>query len=124
LTHLASKLEAIVVYAESVKKSLEFYRRLGFTVEEIRPDYGAIDLGGLSLKVHEERTETLDELRVAAAIRPRGASLFLYSRVPDIDLWYQQHADATPYEAPRDRPWGRREVLVVDPDGFQLMFYS
>ncbi|MGD9855295.1 MAG: bleomycin resistance protein [Planctomycetaceae bacterium] len=67
----------------------------------------------------------------------RGQSIFLsehvgdcqaggaaYFVVPDVDACYAEFAahSVMPIQPPADTPWGRREMLVTDPDGNRLRF--
>lgn len=117
-------LETIVVYVSSVSASAQFYEDLGFKVTRTHSDHASVDLGNTSLQLHQEDSETILEFVEAAAVRPRGASLYLYFSVSDIRDWYAKFGHVSQYEGPRLRPWGKQEVLVQDPDGFQLVFYS
>ncbi len=117
-------LETVVGYVSSVAESAAFYERLGFRIHRESSDYALVELGATTLKLHQEDAETLEEFQIASAVRPRGASLYFYFEVPDIDSWFADHRDATSYSAPRERPWGKREVLVIDPDGYNSIFYS
>lgn len=118
-------LGTIVCYVTSVDISAEFYRNLGFNVQQSRPDYAVVTLSDSAyFSLHQESSESIEEFRRAAAVRPRGAGVYFYFEVPDIDAWTAEHRNACAYDAPVDRPWGKREMLVTDPDGYLLMFYS
>jgi catechol 2,3-dioxygenase-like lactoylglutathione lyase family enzyme len=122
---MALSLGTIVCYVNSVTASAAFYSDLGFEVNQLRSDYALVSLGNnITFSLHEESSETIPEFQAAAAVRPRGASVYFYFEVPDIDAWAAEHAAACSYSEPISRPWGKREMLVSDPDGYMLMFYS
>ena len=52
-----------------------------------------------------------------------GAAYFV---VPDVDACYQDFVarGVAPAEPPANMPWGRREMVVSDPDGNRLRFAS
>jgi len=119
------ELVTIVLYVSSVSRSAEFYQALGFDVDQPREDYASVAVGGqLTMSLHEEAAEKIEEFRQAAAIRPRGAGAYYYFEVPDIHAWSIAHGDVCSYPNAIARPWGKTEMLVVDPDGYLLMFYS
>jgi catechol 2,3-dioxygenase-like lactoylglutathione lyase family enzyme len=49
-----------------------------------------------------------------------GGLVHLY--VPDVDAWHAELASRdVPVEfAPRDEPWGNRDMRILDPDGNQI----
>ncbi|MBX3438288.1 MAG: VOC family protein [Planctomycetaceae bacterium] len=48
----------------------------------------------------------------------------VYFVVPDVDACFHEFAarGIVPGQAPADTPWGRREMLITDPDGNRLRF--
>jgi len=54
-------------------------------------------------------------------VEPAGISLYI--EVDDVDALHGRLADlaASP---PEDRPWGQRQLSVVDPDGVRVTFFS
>ena len=55
------------------------------------------------------------------AIASPGAS---YLVVDDVDALYREigSCGAQPQGGPEDTPWGRREMMIIDPDGNRLRF--
>jgi uncharacterized glyoxalase superfamily protein PhnB len=51
-------------------------------------------------------------------------SYFAYVEVDDVDALHAEIAakGAIVLSAPKDKPWGRREMAVATPDGHRLMF--
>jgi catechol 2,3-dioxygenase-like lactoylglutathione lyase family enzyme len=96
----------------------------------------AFYVNGLGFKVDwEHRFEP--GFPVFAQVSRDGLSLFLtehegdcnvggaaYVVVDDVDALFREiHGrDVNPVAPPEDAPWGRREMLVVDPDGNRLRF--
>jgi uncharacterized glyoxalase superfamily protein PhnB len=56
----------------------------------------------------------------------KGRGMYLYIRVEDVDTLHASlpSKGITPYTAPRDWPWGNRECIVKDPDGYKLCFWQ
>ena len=96
----------------SVKKfaaAQRYYRdQLGFKIDweygEPR-DFGAVSRGGT-------------QLFICQGCRPAGTGL-LWVATKDVDALYKElvKRGAIISEAPTDKPWGQREMLVGDPDG-------
>ena len=55
----------------------------------------------------------------------KGAGLFLYFEVDDVDEYYEDllSKGLKPSSEPRDWPWGNREFVIRDPDGYKLVFF-
>jgi catechol 2,3-dioxygenase-like lactoylglutathione lyase family enzyme len=106
---------APVLPARDVVRSLEHYRRLGFTAEAYEPAgpdgpfYGFISSGGVEL--HLTRTPDLDA-------KANTSACYIY--VEDADAlhgaWMASGAEGR-FTRPADTPYGLREFAHVDPDG-------
>jgi catechol 2,3-dioxygenase-like lactoylglutathione lyase family enzyme len=60
----------------------------------------------------------------ALANTPRGKGVGLNYRAEDVDqlaIRAREHG-AQIVEGPVDRPWNARELVIVDPDGYRLVF--
>lgn len=108
-------------FASDLETSASFYELLGFQVQ--RSD-GAfrIKLGDFTLAVMDEHSVSIPN---AVPATQRGAGVFLYIEVEDVDALHA-HVRAAGITAtePKDWPWGKREFVVKDPDGYQLVFFA
>lgn len=116
-----------VLMARDVSESLDFFARLGFTVEfrddPVAPRYGVVRRGAVELHL-----QWADAGQWAHA-GDRPAYRFLTS---DVDAMYAEARDAgivadvseTPFASPADTPWGTREFHVRDPGDNSLQFYA
>lgn len=105
-----------ILPSRSVAATVAFYARLGFAgaVVQAGPEGYAILRCGLH-ELHFFGFPELDPVRSYAGC---------YLRVPDVEAWHERLARAGLPKAgiPRltpvqDRPWGMRELALVDPDG-------
>jgi catechol 2,3-dioxygenase-like lactoylglutathione lyase family enzyme len=57
---------------------------------------------------------------------PRGGGIYINIKVDAIDEFYKEvlAADLNPSTEPRDWPWGNREFVLRDPDGYKLVFFQ
>lgn len=99
-------------------RSRSFYvDKLGFKVDwEHRfepgfPMFTQVSRDGLSLFLTEH----------AGDCQPGGA---VYLVVDDVDALYREIGSrgVQPQGGPEDTPWGRREMMIIDPDGNRLRF--
>lgn len=57
---------------------------------------------------------------------PKGLGIYTYIEVDDVDADFEsiKGKGITPRTEPKDWPWGKREFVVKDPDGYKLVFFS
>lgn len=94
-------------------RAIDFYEKLGFTVEDRRDDWGWAKLRWGECRV------MLDQSINAAADAPRGAVLYLY---PDDLVAFHRQARDNGLDVPDldDTFYGMREFRIDDPDGNRL----
>jgi catechol 2,3-dioxygenase-like lactoylglutathione lyase family enzyme len=125
-----SRLEAVhpVLMSRDVSASIDFYRRLGFSVtfqdRPQAPRYAGVVRDGVELHLQWQ-----DESQWAAPV-DRPTYRFV---VQDVDALFGEFREAGaiadrgpvdgPWRAPGDTPWGTREFHVRDLDGNGLQFY-
>jgi len=100
--------------AKDFDLSKRFYVDLGFTLEWTGPDNSLACFGIGSARFLLQK--------VRAKFRPDYFMMHLL--VPDVQRWWnhiQEHKIAETYqikvEPPEDRPWGIRDLVVIDPSG-------
>ncbi|RJQ28551.1 VOC family protein [Candidatus Parcubacteria bacterium] len=119
---MIKRFNSNLFYASDLEKTARFYEQLGFTPEKLE-EVVRIKLGDFTLAfVDKDKTPIQKE----ANAEPKGLGFFVYVEVEDVDIYFQSlkqkgvHASSEP----RDWPWGKREFVVKDPDGYKLVFYS
>ena len=119
-------VSGMVCYVEDPLKTADFYEALGFQFKKRKPDHVIVNLNWYwidFLKISaEEKTEFIEEARA----RNKGAGIYIYISVDDVDKFYQQLLDQglKPSTEPRDWPWGNREFVIRDPDGYKLIIFK
>jgi len=70
----------------------------------------------------DERAKSSQE----AALSNKGAGVFLYLSVDNVDEFHQYLASKKlkPSTKPQDEPWGNREFILHDPDGYTLVIFK
>ena len=116
--------------------AIAFYRdRLGFEIIEHSPEIDApegryfhwawLRLGPADLMLNtaydeDERPLLPDPARVAA-----HADTGLFFGCPDVDAAYEAlRAAGLELDPPKIAPYGMKQLLLVDPDGYQLCFQA
>lgn len=109
-------------YPEDYEATVAFYRQdLQLEVLEAW-DRGTHDRGTL-FAAASGIIEAVQQPGEQAFARPRGA---LVIEVEDVDAWHAlARSKGLPIEQePTDKPWGHRDLRLIDPNGLVLVFFS
>lgn len=119
---MIQKIHSSLFYAHSLNKTASFYKKLGFPIQSSK-DAVRIQLGGFTLTFIDENTT---QIKNESGAQPKGLGVFTYIKVDKVDEYYKflQKQKIPTSSEPRDWPWGKREFIVKDPDGYKLVFYS
>lgn len=118
------KITNLVLWVQENKLSEKFYKKLGFTVEQSDDEHSLVSLGGFKLDLVSMRDQepfTRDSMS-----GDKGRGVYIYISVEDVDAKYEQLATKglRPATQPKDWPWGNREFILKDPDGYKLCFWQ
>lgn len=119
-------ISGIVSYVKDPARTADFYESLGFIVSDRKPDKTSVRLNWFWIDFHAQDKEDKAEFQKEAQAEPKGGGTFLYISVADVDEYYKGVLDKgfKPSSEPRDRPWGNREFVLRDPDGYKLVFFK
>lgn len=114
----------LVLWVQENTLSEKFYKKLGFEVIQSDDSHSLVSLHGFDLDLVSMRDEapfTGDSLA-----GDKGKGMYIYINVDDIDATYHQLTEQgfTPATTPKDWPWGNREFILKDPDGYKLCFWQ
>lgn len=118
-------ISGMVCYVKDTAKTAEFYDSLGFTFDKREPDHISIRLNWFWIDFHPQDKEDKPEFQKEANLDNKGAGLFLYIKVENVDGFYKGALakGLQPSSKPKDWPWGNREFVIRDPDGYKLVFF-
>lgn len=119
-------VNGLVFYATDVAVSAALYQKLGFQLLDQGKGYANLILGHVLVNFQDKHNPTDPSFVAEAMSEPKGKGLFIYVQVDRVDEYYReiQARGVTPTTAPRDWPSGNREFVVIDPDGYKLVFYE
>ncbi len=118
------KVTNVLFWVQENKLSEKFYRKIGFEITESTDGYSEVKLGNFKIVIVNMRDE--DEFAGDSLVGNKGKGMYVYLHVEDVDLEYDRLSKLglAPATKPRDWPWGNREFVLKDPDGYKLVFYK
>jgi uncharacterized glyoxalase superfamily protein PhnB len=119
---MIKRFHSTLFYASDLPQTAEFYEKLGFDVL-VSSEVVRIKLGDFTLAfVDENKTPIQNE----SGKTPKGLGIYTYVEVANVDAYFTniKNSGIVPRTEPRDWPWGKREFVVKDPDGYKLVFFT
>ena len=116
------RIHSNLYFVEDLEKTADFYKKLGFNVTRL-DDVVRIKIGDFTLAFMNETENQIDR---SIKIDSKGLGISAYIEVEDVD---KQFIDVSknginPTSEPTSYPWGKREFVTKDPDGFKIIFYQ
>lgn len=118
------KITNLLFWVQENKLSEKFYKKLGFDVLQSDDEHSLVALDGFKIDLVNMRDESKFARDSMAADKGRG--LYIYINVNDVDVKCREllALGLTPHTEPKDWPWGNREFILKDPDGYKLCFWQ
>ena len=119
---MIKRFHSTLFYASDLDETARFYTQLGLEVERAE-DGVRVKLGDFRLYFIDEKKTLIQN---ESGLKPKGLGIYTYVEVDDVDEYFQslKQSGITPRTEPKTWPWGKREFVVKDPDGYKLVFYS
>lgn len=113
-------------YVKDLNKTAEFYEKLGLQIKDQTPDRLIIYLNWYRIDFFTRERDLMPEFQNEASMEHKGAGIFLYFSVDDVDETYKEMLSLglTPSTQPADQPWGNREFVICDPDGYKIVIFK
>ena len=119
------KITGLILWVQENTISEKFYKKIGFDVSSDSDSYSLASLNGFELSLVNIREEKEFSRDAFSSDKGRGFYIYIESS-SDINELYKQFLklNLKPVSEPRDWPWGNREFVIKDPDGYKLCFYQ
>lgn len=122
-----NSVSGILCLVEDLDASIEFYKKLGFDFKKQTPGVSAhAYLNWFWIELLLKDKTVVDLFTADVDISPKGAGQYTHLKVDSADEYhdYLVSKGVTPTTQPQDFPWGHREFIVTDPDGYKLVFFQ
>ncbi len=118
---MIKSISSLLFFAKDLKVTFDFYKTLGFDVQK--------ETGLVFFYVNWFRVDFIDKEHSkfkSGFDKEMGNGIFVYVKVDDVDEFYKfvVKKGIKPSGGPTDWPWGNREFVVKDPDGYKLVFFN
>jgi uncharacterized glyoxalase superfamily protein PhnB len=117
----------IICLVSSLEEIIAFYTALGFEFRKQVPDVSATAyLNWFWIEFLLTDKTVTPEFTQDATITPKGAGQYIHINVEDVNAFHEGVVAKgfQPSAPPQDRPWGHREFVLQDPEGYKLVFFT
>ncbi len=119
-------VSGITCYVKNPSKTAEFYETLGFEIRKREANHitaysNWFWMDFLAIDKDERVTFTK-----GADLTNKGRGMFIYLSVDNVDEFHKDLLSngLKPSTKPQDQPWGNREFIRRDPDGYNLVIFK
>lgn len=119
-------ISGFVCYVRNLAKTADFYERLGFRPGKQQEGRMTCYINWFAVEFVESAAEDKESFKKEANLENKRAGLFVNISVDNVDEFHNGliAKGFEPSSEPRDWPWGRREFVLRDPDGYKLVFFQ
>jgi len=121
-----SSVSGLVLFAKDLDKTAKFYNSLGFRFGKRTPDRLTLYVNWFSLDFTTVGKDDKAEIQKENALTNKGAGVYIMISVLNVNEFYQEVVAEgfKPMGQPQDKPTGKREFVLRDPDGYKLVFFQ
>ncbi len=84
-----NSISGMVCYVRDIEKTAQFYEALGFELDKREPEHLSIRLNWFWIDFHPQDKEDKPEFQKEANLDNKGAGLFTYIKVENVDEFYK-----------------------------------
>lgn len=114
------------LYVKNLEETAKFYDLLGFLKSKQEPEYLSVRMNWYFVDFHQQDKKDVPDFYKETDLSKKGEGIFLYMSVDDVDAYYDFliQQGLKPESKPENTPWGNREFMMYDPDGYKLVFFK
>jgi catechol 2,3-dioxygenase-like lactoylglutathione lyase family enzyme len=117
----------VICLVKDLEKSAAFYEALGFEFKKNIPGVSMTAyLNWFWIELLFEDKIVTKEFKEDVKVTRKGAGQYIHISVENVDDYYNKllKKGIKPLSKPQDYPWGSREFVVRDPDGYKLVLFK
>lgn len=113
-------------YVKNLSKTIKFYETMGFKFRKRDQLHAIAYSNWFWIDFLSAEKETRADWRKEAKASGKGAGAFICLSVDDVDAFYKflVSKKLKPSMKPQDSPFGNREFVIQDPDGYRLVIFK
>ena len=121
-----NSISSVTYYVADIEETAKFYEALGFRMGKQESDSLIVYVNWLGITFRTKDAAGVEEFKSEFDQSPKGTGNFLNMKVVSAGKAYIEAVAAgiKPTSEPQDKPWGSREFVIVDPDGYKLVFFE
>jgi catechol 2,3-dioxygenase-like lactoylglutathione lyase family enzyme len=121
-----NSISGFVCYVKDLAATTKFYETIGLRSGKNENGRAVYYVNWFSVTFVQQDKEDKSEFTKEANAEPKGSGIYINIKVDDVDEFHKQAiaAGLKPSSEPRDWPWGNREFVMRDPDGYKLVFFQ
>ena len=122
----AKSVSGFSIYVKDLEETAKFYDLLGFLKSKQEPDYLSLRMNWYFVDFHQQDKKDIPDFYKENDLSHKGEGIFIYLSVDDVDEYYKFIIEQgiKPACEPQNTPWGNREFMILDPDGYKLVFFK
>ena len=116
-----------ILLVEDINTSVQFYEKLGFKISKNVPGVAmTMSLENFWIELLDTNKVVTDAYKQHVSQGVAGKGLFLQLNVSNVDTFHKEmiRRNIKILQQPADFPWGHRECIIQDPDGYILCVYT
>ena len=116
----------LTCHVKNLSKTAKFYKSLGFVIRKQDATHLTVYSNWFWIDFLPISRETRPEFKKEARLNSKGAGVFMYLSVDDVDAFHREllSKGIKASSKPADQPWGNREFILRDPDGYKLVIFK
>ncbi len=109
-------VSGLTCFVQNLSRTVEFYEQLGFNFHKVTPEHATAYLNWF----------WIDFIPVVGQPSRQGGGPSICLSVDNVDGFYQGclALGYQPLSEPQNTPSGDRQFLLLDPDGYALLFFQ
>ena len=113
-------------YVKNLNKTIAFYETLGFERKKEEVGHATLYSNWFWIDFLPIAKNERESYTKGADLTNKGAGMFIYLSVDDVDGFHKELVSKglKPATKPQDQPWGNREFILHDPDGYNLVIFK